>query len=57
MSGDCCGLFIMFMWDGNCITRVNMTDGRSQERGVRVENNILSAAAAQWDGTELGLSS
>ena len=27
-----------------------MTDGRSQERGVRVENNILSAAAAQWDG-------
>ena len=34
-----------------------MTDGRSQERGVRVENNILSAAAAQWDGAELGLSS
>ena len=57
MSGDCCGLFIMFMCAGNCITRVNMTDGRSQERGVRVENNILSAAAAQWDGAEQGLSS
>ena len=57
MSGDCCGLFIMFMWGGNCITRVNMTDGQESGAGVRVENNILSAAAAQWDAAELGLSS
>ena len=57
MSGDCCGLFIMFMWGGNCITRVNMTDSQESGAGVRVENNILSAAAAQWDAAELGLSS